>query len=143
MVSLDLSEFINRPPADVFHFYAVNHVKNHPRWDPDMELEQVTVGPIGVGTVIRRRHTHYGEPSEGSMEVVKYEINRAFGVVIHDGPIEIHGRMSIEPEGESGTRLTIGIEIPGSTNPINPALIERTLRNIKSLIESEVPSEKE
>ncbi len=139
MVRLDLSESIDRPPADVFRFYAVNHVLNHPRWDPDMELEQLTEGPIDVGTVIRRRHTHYGDPVEGTMEVVKYKPDRAFGVVIHDGPIEIHGHMSIEPEGEAGTLLTIGIEIPGSTNPINPALIERTLRNIKTLIESEVP----
>jgi uncharacterized protein YndB with AHSA1/START domain len=139
MVSLDLSKSIDRPPADVFRFYAENHVQNHPRWDPDMELEQLTEGPIDVGTVIRRRHTHYGEPIEGTMKVVKYEPNQAFDVVIHDGPIEIHGRMSIEPEDEGGTLLTIGIEIPGSTNPINPALLERTLHNIKTLIESEVP----
>ena len=138
-MQLDVSEVIDRPLADVFRFYAVNHVQNHPRWDPDMELEQLTEGPIGVGTVIRRRHTHYGEPIEGTMEVVEYEPDRAFGVVIHDGPVEILGRMRIEPSGERGTRLTIGIEIPGSTNPINPALLERTLRNIKALIESEVP----
>ncbi len=72
------------------------------------------------------------------MEVVRYDPDRAFGVVIHDGPIEILGHMSVGPEGEGGTRLTIGIEIPGSENPIDPALIERTLRNIKTLIESEV-----
>jgi hypothetical protein len=138
-MQLDVSEVIDRPLADVFRFYAVNHVQNHPRWDPDMQLEQLTEGPISVGTVIRRRHTHYGAPIEGTMEVVEYEPDRAFGVVIHDGPgVEIHGRMRIEPSGESGTRLTIGIEIPGSTNPINPALMERTLRNIKALIESEV-----
>jgi hypothetical protein len=138
-MQLDVSEVIDRPLSDVFCFYAVNHVQNHPRWDPDMELEQLTEGPIGVGTVIRRRHTHYGEPIEGTMEVVEYEPDRAFGVVIHDGPVEILGRMRIEPSGERGTRLTIGIEIPGSTNPINPALLERTLHNIKALIESEVP----
>lgn len=139
MVRLDLSIVIDRSPADVFRFYAENHVQNHPRWDPDMELEQLTEGPIQVGTVIRRRHTHYGKPSEGTMEVVKYEPGQAFGVVIHDGPIEIHSQMSIEPEGEGGTCLTMGIEIPGSTNPINPTLVERTLSNIKMLIESEVP----
>ena len=100
---LDVSEVIDRPPADVFRFYAVNHVQNHPRWDLDMELEQLTDGPIGVGTVIRRRHTHYGELIEGSMEVVEYEPDRAFGVVIHDGPVEILGRMGIEPRGEGGT----------------------------------------
>lgn len=138
-MQLDVSEVIDRPPADVFRFSAVNHVQNHPRWDPDMELEQLTEGPIGVGTVIRRRHTRHGEPIEGTMEVVEYEPDRAFGVVIHDGPVEIHGRMGIEPSGESGTRLTIGVEIPGSTNPIDPAPLERTVRNIKALIESEVP----
>jgi hypothetical protein len=56
-----------------------------------MELEQRTEGPIRVGTVIHRRHTNYGKPSEGTMEVVKYEPDQAFGVVIQDGPIEIHG----------------------------------------------------
>ena len=72
-MQLDVSEVIDRPLADVFRFYAVNHVQNHPRWDPDMQLEQLTEGPIGVGTVIRRRHTHYGEPIEGTMEVTEYE----------------------------------------------------------------------
>ncbi len=31
-----------------------------------MELEKLTKGSIGVGTVIRRRHTHYGEVIEGT-----------------------------------------------------------------------------
>jgi hypothetical protein len=133
---LELTTFIDRPPADVFRFYAVEHVRNHPRWDPDMHLEPVTEGPIDVGTVIRRRYTRYAEPIEGTMEVVEFELDRAFGVVIHDGPIEMHGRMSIEPEGE-GTNLTVGFEIVGSTSPIDPAPLERTLRNIKTLIETE------
>jgi hypothetical protein len=137
---LDVSEVIDRPPAEVFRFYAVNHVQNHPRWDPDMELEQLTEGPIGVGMVIRRRHTYYGEAIQGTMELVEYEPNRAFGVVIHDGPVQIHRRMGIEPTGEGGTRLTVGIEIPRSANPIDRALLKRTLRNIKALIESEVPT---
>jgi hypothetical protein len=136
---LERSEFIDRPPADVFRFVAVDHVQNHPRWDPKMELEQVTEGPINVGTVIRRRHTHYGEPTEGTMEIVEYESDRAFGVVVHDGPIEIHGRTSIEPEGAGGTRLTMNVDIPGNTSPIDPAPFELTLHNIKALIESEVP----
>ena len=38
------------------------------------------------------------------MEVVEFEPNRAMSVVIHDGPIEIHGRTSMEPKGEGGTR---------------------------------------
>lgn len=136
---LDREVVIDRPPSTVFQFYAVDHVRNHPRWDPDMHLEQVTPGPMGVGTVIRRRHSHYGKESEGSMEVVRFEKDRAFGVVIHDGPLEIRGNAEVRPEGEGASRLTMGIEIPGSDNPINPALIDRTLSNIKALIEKETP----
>jgi hypothetical protein len=51
---VQVSEVIDRPVAEVFHFYAREHVRNHPRWDPDMQLEQVSDGPIGVGTIIRK-----------------------------------------------------------------------------------------
>jgi hypothetical protein len=136
---LQRSVVIDRPPTDVFRFYAVEHVRNHPRWDPDMHLEQVTPGPIGVGTVIRRHlDTRYGTPTEGTMEVTEFEPDRAFASVIHDGPVEMRGWMRMAPEGE-GTRLTVGFEIEGSTDPIDPAPLERTLANIKALIESEVP----
>jgi hypothetical protein len=102
-----------------------------------MELEQVSKGPIGVGTVIRRHHTHYGGPVEGTMEVVEYEPDRAFGVVIQDGPLEIRSRMSIEPDGKDGTRLTISIAVPTATSPIDPSAVEASLRGMKRLIESE------
>jgi uncharacterized protein YndB with AHSA1/START domain len=134
---LEVHEIIDRPPADVFRFVATDHVRNHPRWDPAMELEQVSDGPIGVGTVIRRRHTHYGEPIEGTMEVVEYEPDRALGMVIHDGPVEIRSRLSFDPEGEESTRLTGTIDIPSATSPIDPSSIEASLREMKRLIESE------
>jgi Polyketide cyclase / dehydrase and lipid transport len=136
---LDSSIYIDRAPSDVFRFYAVDHVRNHPRWSPDLDLEQATGGPIGEGTVIRRRHSRYGQPIEGTMEVVKFETDRAMDVVIHDGPVEMTGWASMEPQGE-GTRLTIGFEVIGSKDPIDPAPLEHTLREIKGLIETEIPA---
>ena len=32
------SQVIDRPIDKVFHFFAVEHVRNHPRWDSDIEL---------------------------------------------------------------------------------------------------------
>ena len=55
-MKIAVSTVINRPVADVWRWYAVEHVRNHPRWDPDMELEQISEGPIG--TRIRRRNRH-------------------------------------------------------------------------------------
>lgn len=138
---LQVSQVIDRPVATVFYFYAHNHVRNHPHWDPDMKLEQVSDGPIGVGTVIRRRHTHSGTPVEGTMEVVEFEPNRAFGVVIHDGPVETLGRVTFEAIGQGQTSITISAEFPGwdeSTDMTRlTSLVERSGRNIKHLIESE------
>ncbi len=135
-MQIEVQEIIDRSPADVFRFIATEHVRNHPRWDPLMELEQVSEGPIGVGTVIRRRHTHSGEPIEGTMEVVEYEPDRVFGMVIHDGSVEMRSRMSFDPEGQESTRLTGIIDIPSATSPIDPAPIEASLREMKRLIES-------
>lgn len=141
-VRLQVSQVIDRPPAVVFYFYAYNHVLNHPRWDPDMELEQVSDGPIGIGTVIRRRNSRSGTPVEGTMEVVEFEPNRSFGVEVHDGSVEFHGRMTCEAVGHDRTTLTISVEIPGMDESLDTSrftgLMERSARNIKHLIETDL-----
>ena len=141
-VKIQVSQVIDRSQAEVFHFYAHDHVRNHPRWDPEMELEQESEGPIGVGTVIRRRNSHSGTPVEGTMEVVEFEPNRAMAVVIHDGPAEVHGRARLEAPSHDQTILRISVEFPGMDESMDTglltSLIERSARNIKELIESEV-----
>lgn len=87
-VRVDVSTVVDRAVADVWWFHAVEHVRNHPRWDPDMELEQITEGPIGIGTMIRRRNMHLDTPVDGTMEVVEFDPERIMAVVIHDGPVE-------------------------------------------------------
>jgi hypothetical protein len=140
-VRVQVSTVIERPVTDVFQFYAHEHIRNHPRWDPDMQLEQVSDGPIGVGTIIRRRNTHSGTPVEGTMEVVEFEPNRSFGVVIHDGPTETRGRVTFQTENQDQTTLTIGADFANMDESLESwitRLVERSARNIKNLIESEV-----
>ena len=132
---LELSRRIGRPPAEVFHFVAIDHVRNHPRWDPLMELEQVSPGPIGVGTVIQRRHTHTGSPVEGTMEVTEFERDRLIGFTIKDGAVEMRTRMIFEPDGD-GTIVSGSIEVPGMRESMDPAPIEASLNKMKQLIES-------
>ena len=132
---LEVSKRIGRPLAEVFRFVATDHVRNHPRWDPLMDLEQVTPGPIGVGTLIRRRHTHTGAPVQGTMEVTEFEVDRVIGFVIKDGPVEMRTRMTVEPDGE-GTIVSGRIEVPGMSEPMDPTPIEASLNRMKQLIES-------
>ena len=102
-----------------------------------MELQQLSEGPIRVGTIIRRRHTHTGATVEGTMEVVEFEPDRTFAVVIRDGPIEIRSRMTMEPDGHGGTILKGSLDIPAMKEPIDPGPIQGSLRRMKELIESE------
>jgi len=135
-----VSTTIERPVAAVWRWYAVDHVRNHPRWDPDMELEPISEGPIGLGTTIRRRNRHFGDPIEGEMEIVEWEPERAMGVRIHDANADTHGRVTFEALGPNATRLTLEADFPGlddsKVDQLRP-MIERTAHNIRQLVESD------
>lgn len=139
-MKLELSTIINRPPAVVFDFVAVNHLSNHPRWDPHMELTKLTDGPMGVGTRFHRRQTRGDVAIEGTMDVVEFQPDRVFGAEILDetpsGPREIHSRATTDPEGEGRTRLTFHLDVSG-VESMDPSMIEGSLRRIKELIETE------
>jgi len=137
----EVSQVIDRPVDKVFRFFVVEHVRNHPRWDPDIQLEQLSDGPIGVGTVIRRRNSRSGTPVEGKMEVVEFEPNRAFGVMIHDGPVEMRSRVTFAADGDDRTIITTFLEIPSMDESMDKSFLisrlERSGRLRKQLIESE------
>ncbi|HUG30328.1 MAG TPA: SRPBCC family protein [Candidatus Limnocylindria bacterium] len=140
-MKLSRSTVIDRPPAVVWQFIATDHLQNHPRWDPKMELRQITEGPIGVGTRIQRRHTRLGAPIEGTMEIVEFQPPLAMGGVIHDstptGELEVHSRMTMEPERDGRTRVTINLDIPAMTASMDPSMIDASLAKMKELIEAE------
>lgn len=140
-VRIQASQVINRSLSEVFQFYAVEHVRNHPRWDPDIELEMISEGPMALGSRIRRVNRRSGAPVEGTMEVVEFEPDRAIGMHILDGPMEMRGRTSFDALGPDQTRVIVSVEIPslpGSTDTgFLTGRIQRSLHLIKQLIESE------
>ena len=139
-MDVEATTVIERSVVTVWDFYAVHQVENHPRWDPDMSLEKVTSGPIGVGTVIKRRTTRFGALIEGTMEVVEFDPLRAMGTKIRDGQTEMRGRATFTVEGQNRTRLTMHVELPGAdpsmAGKLAP-LVQRSADTIKRLIESE------
>jgi hypothetical protein len=73
------------------------------------------------------------------MEVVEYEPNRAFRAVIREGGMETDRRTTFEEVSEGRTRLTIRAETPidESMKDRMTGLVQRSIRNIKELIEAE------
>lgn len=139
---LESSQVIDRAVDKVFHFFAVEHVRNHPRWDSDIELWLDSDAPIGVGTIIHRRNKRSGTLVEGTMQVVEFEPNRVIAMLIHDGPAEMHGRTTFEALGDNRTKLTTIIDIPGldastDTTFLNSRL-EHSAQIRKRLMESEL-----
>jgi hypothetical protein len=141
-LKIETSQVIDRSVDKVFRFFAVEHVRNHPRWDPDIELWLDSDAPIGVGTVIHRRNKHSGAVVEGTMEVVEFELDRAMGVHIREGEAETLSRVTFEAVSPNQTRITTLIEIPGMDENTDVtrmnSMLERSARNRKRLIESEL-----
>lgn len=139
-MKIELSEVIGHPIADVFAFYVDNHLENHPRWDPDMQLSLATDGEIGIGTVFNRRHTHFGDPVEGTMVVTELQRNQTFGLAIDDGLGELYGRLRFESVSDSGTRVWAVVDVPGMPDSADPSLLtnimERWLHNTEDLLDS-------
>jgi len=138
---IEVHYVIDRPLDKVFHFYADEHVRNHPRWDPDIELWLESDSPIRVGTVIRRRNSRSGTPVEGTMEVVEYVPNQVLSMLIHDGPAEMRGRATFEAVSEAQTKITTVIDNPGMDDSMKSFMLsrlERSGQNMKRLMESEI-----
>jgi len=129
---------INHPISDVFKFYADDHLENHPRWDPEMMLSLATDGEVGIGTVFNRRHTHFGDPVDGSMTVIEFERDQAFGLAIDDGFGEFYGRLRFEAIGDSVTRVSTLVDVPGMPETADSSrlrsIAERWLHNTENLI---------
>lgn len=139
-VKIEVSQEVERPIGVVFKFYAEDHVRNHPRWDPYMELWLDSDAPIQVGTVIRRRNSRSGTPVEGTMEVVEFEPNQAIAMVIREGGTETRGRVTFESIGPELTRLNLSVVMGGLDDSMQAPMTEAIqggYRRIKELIESE------
>jgi hypothetical protein len=139
-VKAQASGVIDHPVHMVFQFHAVEHVQNHPRWDPDIKLEQASDGPMGVGTMIKRMNTRSGKPVEGTMEVTEFKSNQAVTMLIHDGPVKMIARATYEAASEDRTLLTFNIEFPDldemDTNMLVSGMRQR-IQNINQLLMSE------
>jgi uncharacterized protein YndB with AHSA1/START domain len=136
--SIEVSAVIEQPVDKVFRFYADDHVKNHPRWDPNIELWLEDEEPIRVGTVIRRRNSRSGTPVEGTMEVTEFERDRAMAVVTHDGPMRVTGRATFDAVGPASTKLTIRAEFPleDSMKSSVSSAMRQSLAKLQSMLET-------
>lgn len=130
MIQHDVSLHLNRPVDQVFTFVADPAML--PMWQSDLiESEQLTEGPMRVGTRFREVRRLGRRPTEYQAEVTGFEPNKRFSLRVING-LRVTLSYSFEPE-EGGTRLRYQFVMrpSGMMRALAP-LITRSLRKQSS-----------
>jgi uncharacterized membrane protein len=103
MVRVEGEIVINRPVEEVFDFVADE--RNEPRYNSRIRgAEQITQGPIGVGTRFRAETVSIGRPVGMVIELTGYQRPRRIVESVHMASMDLHGGLTFEPVAD-GTRM--------------------------------------
>lgn len=140
------SGVIQSSSDELFNFIGNELLDNYPRWSPEVkELEKLTDGPIKQGTLCRQVRIDQGNRSESTFKVKIFDS----GVRICFEGVSNPYRCDyvIESVNSSDSRLTFIFELLSLDLHVRPfeKLVriavqdgtERTVKNIKKLIEAE------
>jgi carbon monoxide dehydrogenase subunit G len=109
MTRIERSIVIDRPVDDVWEF--VHDITNDRLWQTTLvESEQLTDGPMGVGTRVREVRQFLGVKIELAWEVTELEPRTTSAIKGVSGPIPLSGRYRLEPD-DAGTRFTVSGEL--------------------------------
>ena len=104
MIQVEGSIVIDRPVEEVFDFVADE--RHEPQYNAQMgQVEQITDGPIGLGTRFRAEMTGRGRPVEMVIEFTGYDRPRRLSSSTHMSSMDLHGTLTFEP-APSETRMS-------------------------------------
>jgi hypothetical protein len=133
----------------VFRFIGAEFLANYPRWSPEVVgLRALSEGPVRAGFLVRQVRVDHGHKSESTFKVTDYVANRRMSF---NGVSNAYRCLyEFEPPGGSAevTRVTFTFEFPELEMMLRPfeKLVriavqegaDRTVRNLKGLIEREI-----
>ena len=103
MVQVEGEIVINRPVEEVFDFVADE--RNEPRYNAHMRrAEQISEGPIGLGTRYRAELVSMGRTIEMDIEFTGYERPRRLASSTHMSSMDTQGGLTFDPV-PGGTRM--------------------------------------
>jgi hypothetical protein len=137
---------IERPPGDVYRFIAVEHGRNHPRWDTRaLQLIQITPGPISVGTRFAyKRRVLPGLTQKLELVVTEMEPDRKFAFRL-EGSMRARASYTLQPASRPAATVVQAIgdfDVPGPQwlAPLMSTIVRRGVkqsqRRIKQMVEA-------
>lgn len=147
MISARSQITIHRSVSTVYDFVVVQFFKNYPRWSPEVvELESLGSGHITLGSRGRQVRFDQGRRSETRFEITEL-INEKRAVFDGDLQAKFAIRYNFELTDDNNSTLSLEFELKKLDFFMMPfqKLIcmaiqdgtDRTLRNIKRLVEAE------
>lgn len=133
MVRIEGQIVINRPVEEVFDFVADE--RNEPRYNPRMRrAEQLSDGPIGVGTRFRAETVSMGRTVEMVIECTGYERPRRLASSTHMSSMDLQGALTFDPVPE-GTRMrwSWDLEPRGVLKLMSPLVVRMGRRQEKTI----------
>lgn len=140
------STIIQSPSDRLFNFIGIDLLVNYPRWSPEVkDLEKLTDGPIRQGVICRQVRIDQGNRSESTFKIKTFDSGMRICFEGVSNPYRCD--YMIEPINSTDSRLTFIFELLSLDLHVRPfeKLVriavqdgtERTVRNIKKLIEAE------
>jgi len=144
LTKIERSIVIDRTVDDVWDF--VHDVANDRLWQTTLvESEQLTDGPLGVGTRVREVRQFLGVKVELAWEVTELEPKTRSAIKGISGPVPLSGSYRLEPL-DAGTRFTVSGELDAHgvfklAEPVFARMtsreLEANLGHLKDLLEAE------
>lgn len=140
------STIIQSPSDKLFNFIGIDLLVNYPRWSPEVkDLEKLTDGPIRQGVICRQVRIDQGNRSESTFKIKTFDLGMRICFEGVSNPYRCD--YMIESINSADSRLTFIFELLSLDLHVRPfeKLVriavqdgtERTVRNIKQLIEAE------
>src|SRR5689334_1404774 len=103
---IQASTVIDRDPNAVFDFTAVDHIDNHPRWDPSVTgIASLTPGQFGLGSRFRLDRRTAGRMEAREFEVTEWRAPSEFTITTSSPGFRLALREQLAASGPHGTTM--------------------------------------
>jgi uncharacterized membrane protein len=103
---------INRPAEEVFAY--LEQVDRHNEWQGSLVSTTVeTDGPTRVGTRVVERRNIPGGTQDFSYEITEHDPPRKTSFRSTGGPVRPAGTYTVDPTGESSSRMNVELDLEG------------------------------
>lgn len=141
------STLVKCSTKDLFKYLGEDLFQNYPKWSPEVqELEQLTPGPVQLGTLGRQVRLDMGRRSESRFKIFTFEPDVRLVFAGVSDPFRCTYELQ-DMNSEESTKLTFSFELLELLVVMRPfeGLVrsaikdgaERTVQNIKRLVEAE------